>query len=95
MPIATWSGRAASRALRRIRSEGRRHATPCCLCGQRINYDLTYPHPQSCSVQHIKSRNAYPHLTWDPNNWAPAHLVCNQSQGATSHDDTSLGLTSL
>ena len=52
MPIATWSGRAASRALRRIRSEGRRHATPCCLCGQRINYDLTYPHPQSCSVQH-------------------------------------------
>lgn len=79
--IPDWSGRKRADALQRVRAAGNRNKTPCCLCGQPIDYQLHYPNPQSCSVQHIHSRRTHPHLTWDPTNWAPAHLDCNKSAG--------------
>lgn len=44
------------------------------------------------SVQHVKPRSTHPHLTWDPTNWKPAHLRCNQGQGTKTIDE--LGMTS-
>jgi len=80
--IPEWSGRRRAEALARVKAEGQRSGTPCCICRQGIEYSLEYPHPQSCSVQHVKSRKLYPHLTWDPSNWSPAHSDCNKSAGA-------------
>jgi 5-methylcytosine-specific restriction endonuclease McrA len=80
--IPDWSGRRRAEALARVKAEGKRTGAPCCICHQGIDYELEYPHPQSCSVQHLQSRKAFPHLTWDPANWAPAHLDCNKSAGA-------------
>ena len=92
MNIPSWSGRRRSDALLRVKAEGRRNNSPCCICQQDIDYNLAYPHPQSCSVQHVKSRNSYPHLTWEPSNWKPAHLDCNKAAGIT--EDMGMGVTS-
>lgn len=80
--IPEWAGRRKTQALDRVRSEGSRRKAVCVICSLPIDYSLRYPHPQSCSVQHVKSRRDFPQLTWDPSNWAPAHLDCNLSQGA-------------
>jgi len=79
--IAPWTGRARARALARVKAQGARHRTPCVICHQPIDYSLEYPHPDSCSVQHIIARKVRPDLTWDPSNWGPGHLVCNQAAG--------------
>lgn len=92
--IPPWSGRRRADALRRVKAQGRAANAACVICEQPIDYDLEYPHPQSCSVQHLKSRLLFPLLTWDPSNWAPAHLDCNKSQGAKDMAATSLGVTS-
>lgn len=90
-PVKPWSGRAAAEALKQVKAKGRRNQTPCVICDQGIDYSLAYPHRQSCSVQHIKPRKHFPQLTWDPLNWAPAHLDCNKSAGAKIQ--TGLGIT--
>ncbi|WP_373886493.1 HNH endonuclease [Sinomonas sp. ASV322] len=90
--VPPWSGRRRQEALATVKAKGRRAKSPCCICDQGIDYSLEYPHPQSCSVQHIKSRKRYPGLTWDPSNWAPAHLDCNK--GAGLEPLQGLGLTS-
>lgn len=92
MSIPAWSGRRRADALARVKAEGRRTSAVCCICEQGIDYSLAYPHEQSCSVQHVKSRKAYPHLTWEPSNWEPAHLGCNKAAGIG--DDLSMGTTS-
>lgn len=90
--IPEWSGRRRADALALVKAEGSRTNAPCFICRQGIEYSLEYPHPQSCSVQHVKSRKLYPHLTWDRTNWKPAHLDCNKSAGAEQQLD--LGVTS-
>lgn len=80
--IPPWAGRRKTQALERVRAEGARDHTPCVICTLPIDYSLRYPHPQSCSVQHLRSRRDFPEATWDPANWAPSHLDCNLSQGA-------------
>ncbi|WP_143738837.1 HNH endonuclease [Microbacterium sp. Yaish 1] len=82
MSIPKWGGRRAVEALNRVKAEGRRHRSPCCICGQRINYDLPSTDANGCTVQHKKSRKLFPALTWDPSNWAPAHKSCNESEGS-------------
>ncbi|MBM6622655.1 HNH endonuclease [Micrococcaceae bacterium RIT802] len=81
LSIRPWAGRARSDALALVKRKGRAANAPCSICGQPIDYSLVYPHKQSCSVQHIRSRRDYPELTWEPGNWAPAHLDCNKSEG--------------
>lgn len=87
-----WAGRRASTALIQVKAAGNKRGTPCCICKQSIDYSLEYPHPQSCSVQHLKSRKIYPHLTWEPANWAPAHIDCNKSAGV--QEGAGMGVTS-
>lgn len=90
MAIPPWSGRRRAEATVWIKRKGRAEGLPCCICDQPINYSLVYPHPQSCSVQHLKSRKHFPELTWDRSNWAPAHLDCNK--GAGTGETASLGV---
>jgi 5-methylcytosine-specific restriction endonuclease McrA len=92
MSIPAWSGRRRADALAKVKAEGRRTSAACCICDQSIDYSLAYPHEQSCSVQHVKSRSAYPHLTWEPGNWKPAHLDCNKAAGIG--EDLGMGTTS-
>lgn len=79
-PVAKWGGTRAVQALAKVRRDGKAAGAPCCLCGQAIDYSLTGGE-DACSVQHVKSRLRYPELTWDPMNWAPAHLSCNKRAG--------------
>ena len=79
--VPEWAGRRKVEALERVRAEGARTGAACVLCDLPIDYSLRYPHPQSCSVQHVKSRKFFPELTWVPSNWAPAHLDCNKAAG--------------
>lgn len=81
LSIPAWEGRRRFEALRQVKATGKAKSSPCCICRQPIDYSLEYPHKQSCSVEHIKSRKHYPSLTWEPSNWAPAHLDCNKSAG--------------
>ena len=90
--IPDWAGPRAQKALDQVRSFGQAHDLPCCICDQPIDYTLRHPHKQACTVQHIKARSTHPHLTWEPNNWAPAHADCNSSQGNTLA--TGLGVVS-
>ncbi len=88
--IPDWGGRRAQEALAIVRAEGRRRKTPCCICGQRIDYDLPSTQRYGCSVQHIKSRKHFPQLTWTPSNWAPCHRSCNESEGAGDRETDEL-----
>ncbi|MDZ5077882.1 hypothetical protein [Nesterenkonia sp. HG001] len=87
-----WNGRRAARALDEVKRKGRARGEPCCICKQPIDYDLPSTDPDGCSVQHVKSRALFPHLTWDPANWSPAHLSCNKAEGKTA--TVSIGNTS-
>lgn len=91
--IPKWGGRRALEALHQVKATGKRNNTPCCLCGQPIDYSLPSTDPDGCSLQHIKARKFFPELMWVPSNWAPAHLVCNQSAG-TGVKPTQVGVTS-
>lgn len=70
-----------STSRRRVSAIVRARREPCCICGERINYGLKWPDPQSFSVQHLQSRKARPDLVFDVLNCKAAHLDCNQSQG--------------
>lgn len=87
-----WSGRRAQRALATVKARGRAEGAPCVVCHQPIDYSLEHPDPESCSVQHLRSQRDFPQLRWLESNWAPAHLVCNQSAGAST--PTGLGVLS-
>lgn len=81
-----WGGRRAAEALRLVKAKGRKAKTPCCICGQPIDYSIPSSEPEGCSVQHVRSRKLFPELTWLPSNWAPAHLACNKSAGTGEHN---------
>lgn len=85
--IPEWGGRRKQKATELVRRRGEAAGLPCCICEQPINYALRYPHPDSCSVQHLRSQRDFPHLRWEPSNWAPAHLYCNTSLGVGSPAD--------
>lgn len=91
MHIPPWSGARAQKALEQVRSHGSKNEIPCWICKLEIDYRLRFPHPQACTVQHIKSRHQWPHLTWDPHNWAPAHADCNSGERPADRDG--LGVT--
>lgn len=86
--MAKNAGRSGSR-WRRLKAEVRARRGPCCRCGQRIDYALTYPDPASFSVDHYPyPLSSHPHLAEDPANLSAAHLHCNKSAGdrGVKHD---------
>ncbi|GAB3889057.1 hypothetical protein [Terrabacter terrigena] len=86
------SGR-SGRPWKRLKSEVYARRSPCCRCGQAIDYSLPYlsattgtPDPESKSVDHFPyPLSTHPHLAEDPANLAAAHLRCNQS-AQTRHE---------
>lgn len=100
--VPAWSGRRAQQALEQVRRDhrpggraatDRRRGTPCCICDMSIDY-TSKGRPDSLTVQHVLSRRDYPHLTWEPSNWKPAHAACNYAAGADG-GLTPLGITSI
>ncbi len=82
-----WEGRRRAEALAFVKRKGRANNEPCVICLLPIDYDLEWPDVLSCTVQHLRSRQVFPHLTWVRSNWAPAHLSCN-----AGHRDERAGL---
>lgn len=66
----------------RQRNPGGGVGAPCELCQVEIDYRLPWPHPQSFSVDHIKTAKEAPSLFMDTANWQAAHLSCNESRGS-------------
>jgi hypothetical protein len=58
---------------------------PCTICTEPIDYQLTYPHPLSWSLEHLIKVSERPELLLDKNNWGSAHFSCNSMNGP---DDT-------
>lgn len=86
------AGRKGSR-WRKLTAQVRARREPCCRCGQRIDYTLRWPHPQSFSTDHYPHPlSTHPHLAMDPGNLHAAHLDCNQSAGDRTQPE--LGPTS-
>jgi 5-methylcytosine-specific restriction endonuclease McrA len=77
MTTPYWGGR----RRQRFAAEIARRQAACSICGQPIDYTLTYPDPDSFSVEHRIPKATRPDLTLDPANCFAAHLRCNQSRG--------------
>lgn len=56
---------------------------PCSICGQPIDYTLTYPHPASYTVDHVVPIDAGGPDTLD--NKRAAHWRCNRAKHAKPH----------
>lgn len=69
------------RRWQRLRQNLKASRRPCCICGQPIDYNLTWPDPDSFSVQHLKAWHTHPESREDPANLDAAHLGCNSSEG--------------
>ena len=78
---AKGAGR-TSRSFRRLAANLRAQRRPCCRCGQPIDYTLDRTHPDSFTIEHIKSWRDHPHLREDPANLDAAHRRCNSSKGS-------------
>lgn len=77
---------------RKLKAQVRGRGGPCCRCGQSIDRTLAWPDPASFSVDHYPHPlSTHPHLAEDPANLAPAHLLCNQSAGASGAGHPGLG----
>ena len=87
----------AGRRTRRwtaLKAEVKARHEHCCRCGQSIDTTLTWPDPNSFSVDHYPyPKSTHPHLAEDPSNAHAAHLRCNQSAGDRGATPT-LGTTS-
>jgi 5-methylcytosine-specific restriction endonuclease McrA len=86
--------RGSTRVWRQLAATQRAKRLPCFLCGQPIDYDLQWPHPQSFSADHIKPYAHHPELRTDPGNIASTHLRCNQVKGDNHHIQPGLGALS-
>ncbi|QDH85095.1 HNH endonuclease [Gordonia phage Dardanus] len=53
----------------------------CWLCGQRIDYTLKFPHPESFEPDHYHPVSTHPELAEDPANLRPSHRDCNLRRG--------------
>lgn len=69
MSVPAWSGRRVMQARELV---GRSLPRPCGRC------DALVMPEDKWIVGHIKSRAAYPELTWDPRNWRPEHDACSR-----------------
>ena len=92
MSYKPWTGGNTTVALRECKAAWSETDERCVICKQPIDYQLKYPSPESCSIEHVKPRAEFPELIWDPANWAPAHLRCNTQKGRGTAVD--LGITS-
>lgn len=79
------TGRPEGRAYRKLKADFRAQCEAtqaiCWLDNRPIDYSLTFPHPDSFSVDHAQTVKERPDLAMDPLNFRPAHLHCNTQRG--------------
>lgn len=63
-----------------FREDCRRNRLPCAICGQPIDYTLSFPHGWAWELHHIKPSSTHPHLHYMSANHAPSHARCNKAQ---------------
>lgn len=76
-------------ARTRYRNECWQTNAPCWLCGQPIDYNLRWPHPDSWSLDHkitVSTPVLGARYALDPGNFRPSHLHCNQERGNNNPD---------
>lgn len=78
--IPPWTGRRRADALTTARSRGALHL-PCSICGQEIDTRCATPTRADAASSTSRAASSTPSSPWDPVNWAPARLDCNQSAG--------------
>lgn len=69
---AKWAGRAVVRARATV---GSWLPAPCGKCNRTVEPGSPWV------VGHVRSRAAYPELTWDVSNWRPEHKACSDRTG--------------
>lgn len=67
---------------------------PCHICHQDIDYTTSKDDPYHFQLDHVKSRKRFPHLEFDPSNWAPAHAYCNKHKSDNDAGAAGIGVTS-
>lgn len=65
---------------RKLHTNQRARRLPCWLCGQAIDYSLSFPDPGSFSVDHDPPLSIHPAGAEDPACLRSAHLGCNSSR---------------
>lgn len=70
-----WGGRAVTEARAWMAT---RLPAPCGRCSKAVTIEDEWV------VGHIKSRAAYPELTWEPSNWHPEHKACSEGTGTAA-----------
>jgi 5-methylcytosine-specific restriction endonuclease McrA len=75
------------------RKEWKSKKRKCNICGMAIDYDAPSTDREHFQLDHIKSRDKYPELEFDPLNWAPAHASCNKRK-SNGTAPASIGITS-
>lgn len=75
----------------RFKAANRAARSRCWLCGGRIDYDATVPHPLSFTVDHAVPRSLGTVPPSRRSNWRPAHYECNQDRGDEMVDIFSSG----
>lgn len=81
----------STRNWRALRDRQKAKRLPCYHCGQPIDYDKPYPHPDSFTADHLKPKTRYPELAEDPGNVVSSHARCNWSKGDREHYSAGLG----
>ena len=69
------------RIRKQLLAAAKRNKTPCCICGQPINYKTHYNAPDAPTVEHHLSWRDHPELRRDHGNLGIAHRACNTSKG--------------
>jgi 5-methylcytosine-specific restriction endonuclease McrA len=85
-PVPPWNGWRAQKVVAEQRRIHAHRNTPCWICGQPIDYTLGPNDAMRFSVDHVQPRSIRPDLTWDPSNWAAAHMRCNKARGNRTPD---------
>lgn len=93
MPSSGIHSSAYQRNRAAKRDEWKRRGRRCAICGEPIDYDLPNTDPNHFQLDHIKSRDKFPDLEFDPLNWAPAHASCNKHK-SNGETPASIGRTS-
>ena len=74
-----YTGKRYRKMRATYRDDCHRNRRPCSICRQPIDYSLTFPHPGSWELHHVRPSSTHPDLHYVRSNWAASHSLCNKS----------------